>query len=73
MDEIQMPPTPVEQEYWTMYFDGSLMKTLLTSDPYAMLFCCNNKIWLQQGVLSQPFALSVALDEIFATQIVSWP
>ena len=21
-----MPPTVVEQEYWTMYFDGSLMK-----------------------------------------------
>jgi hypothetical protein len=24
--EIQMPPAPVDQEYWTMYFDGSLMK-----------------------------------------------
>jgi hypothetical protein len=24
--EIQMPPTPIDQEYWTMYFDGSLMK-----------------------------------------------
>jgi hypothetical protein len=22
-----MPPAPVEQEYWTMYFDGSLMKS----------------------------------------------
>ena len=21
-----MPPTVVDQEYWTMYFDGSLMK-----------------------------------------------
>jgi ribonuclease HI len=21
-----MPPTPVDLEYWTMYFDGSLMK-----------------------------------------------
>ena len=24
--EIQMPPAVVDQEYWTMYFDGSLMK-----------------------------------------------
>ena len=24
--EIQMPPTSVNQECWTMYFDGSLMK-----------------------------------------------
>ena len=24
--EVQMPPTVVDQEYWTMYFDGSLMK-----------------------------------------------
>jgi hypothetical protein len=24
--EIQMPPAPVDEEYWTMYFDGSLMK-----------------------------------------------
>ena len=24
--EVQMPPTMVDQEYWTMYFDGSLMK-----------------------------------------------
>ena len=24
--EVQMPPTNVDQEYWTMYFDGSLMK-----------------------------------------------
>ena len=24
--EIQMPPVAVDQEYWTMYFDGSLMK-----------------------------------------------
>ena len=24
--EIQMPPTVVDLEYWTMYFDGSLMK-----------------------------------------------
>ena len=23
---VQMPPTIVDQEYWTMYFDGSLMK-----------------------------------------------
>jgi hypothetical protein len=22
-----MPSAPMEQEYWTMYFDGSLMKT----------------------------------------------
>jgi ribonuclease HI len=22
-----MPPAPVEQEYWMMYFDGSLMKS----------------------------------------------
>jgi hypothetical protein len=25
--ETGMPLAPVEQEYWTMYFDGSLMKT----------------------------------------------
>jgi ribonuclease HI len=25
--ETQMPPAPVEQEYWMMYFDGSLMKS----------------------------------------------
>ena len=24
--EVQMPPEIVDQEYWTMYFDGSLMK-----------------------------------------------
>jgi hypothetical protein len=24
--ETQIPPAPVNQEYWTMYFDGSLMK-----------------------------------------------
>ena len=24
--EVQMPPTIANQEYWTMYFDGSLMK-----------------------------------------------
>ena len=24
--EVQMPPEVVDQEYWTMYFDGSLMK-----------------------------------------------
>ena len=24
--EVQMSPTVVDQEYWTMYFDGSLMK-----------------------------------------------
>ena len=24
--EVQMPPTIIDQEYWTMYFDGSPMK-----------------------------------------------
>ena len=24
--EVQTPPTVVDQEYWTMYFDGLLMK-----------------------------------------------
>ena len=24
--ETQTPPATVDQEYWTMYFDGSLMK-----------------------------------------------
>jgi len=24
--EVQMPPTIANQEYWMMYFDGSLMK-----------------------------------------------
>ena len=24
--KVQMPPTVVDQEYWMMYFDGSLMK-----------------------------------------------
>ena len=24
--EVQMPPVVINQEYWTMYFDGSLMK-----------------------------------------------
>ena len=24
--EVQMPPAAINQEYWTMYFDGSLMK-----------------------------------------------
>ena len=24
--KIQMPPMAVDQEYWTMYIDGSLMK-----------------------------------------------
>ena len=24
--EVQMPPAIVDQEYWMMYFDGSLMK-----------------------------------------------
>jgi hypothetical protein len=26
LTEVQMPPVPVNLEYWTMYFDGSLMK-----------------------------------------------
>jgi hypothetical protein len=25
--KTQQPPAPMDQEYWTMYFDGSLMKT----------------------------------------------
>ena len=25
--DTQLPPTQVQAEYWTMYFDGSLMKT----------------------------------------------
>ena len=24
--EVQMPPVVIDKEYWTMYFDGSLMK-----------------------------------------------
>ena len=24
--EVQTPPMVIDQEYWTMYFDGSLMK-----------------------------------------------
>ena len=24
--EVQRPPAPIDQEYWTMYFDGSLIK-----------------------------------------------
>ena len=24
--EVQMPPVAIDQEYWMMYFDGSLMK-----------------------------------------------
>ena len=24
--EVQMPPAVIDKEYWTMYFDGSLMK-----------------------------------------------
>ena len=24
--ETQLPPAPVDQEYWTMFFDGSLIK-----------------------------------------------
>ena len=24
--EVQMPPEAIDQEYWTMYFDASLMK-----------------------------------------------
>jgi hypothetical protein len=24
--EVQMPPVALDQEYWMMYFDGSLMK-----------------------------------------------
>ena len=24
--ETQLPPAPVDQDYWTMFFDGSLMK-----------------------------------------------
>jgi hypothetical protein len=35
--KTQTPPAPVEQENWTMYFDGSLMKSEaeagLTSSP----------------------------------------
>jgi hypothetical protein len=26
-NDIQMPPAIIDQEYWTMYFDGLLMKT----------------------------------------------
>jgi hypothetical protein len=39
--------------------------SLLSFDPNATLFCCNGSIWLQQGVLSQPFALFVAIGGIF--------
>ncbi|CAO2178422.1 unnamed protein product [Urochloa humidicola] len=45
---------------------------LLTSSPYATLFYHNSKIWLQEGVLLQLLLVSVAIDLIFATQIVSW-
>jgi hypothetical protein len=24
--ETQLPPAPMDEEYWTMFFDGSLMK-----------------------------------------------
>jgi len=24
--EVQMPPAVIDQEYWTMYFDGLLLK-----------------------------------------------
>ena len=24
--EVQVPPAVIDQEYWTMYFNGSLMK-----------------------------------------------
>ena len=30
--EAQMPPAVVDQEYWMMYFDGSLMKKGVDAD-----------------------------------------
>ena len=57
--EIQMPPAVVDQEYWTMYFDGSLMKkgagaksfVLIRGELYrrshtGILLCC---IPIEQG------------------------
>jgi hypothetical protein len=29
LTEVQMPPAAIDQEYWMMYFDGSLMKKVL--------------------------------------------
>jgi len=34
--EVQMPPAVIDQEYWTMYFDGSLMKKGANAGPVFM-------------------------------------
>jgi hypothetical protein len=34
--ETQMLPAAVDEEYWTMYFDGSLMKQ---GDGLGLIFC----------------------------------
>ena len=41
--------------------------------PNATLFCRNDMIWLQEGVLTQPSQVFVAIYWIFATQFVLWP
>jgi hypothetical protein len=54
---------------WILIFH----KSILTFDPYAMLFCCNDKIWLQQEVLSQPFAFSVVIDGFLQRKLFCGP
>ena len=49
------------------------MHPLPIFDPNAKRFCRNDMIWLQEGVLTQPSQVFVAIDWIFATQLVSWP
>jgi ribonuclease HI len=42
-----MPPATVDQEYWTMYFDGSLMKT---GTGVGLVFFSPLKVWMRYAV-----------------------
>jgi len=48
------------------------LSTLPNLIPNATLFCRNDTIWFQEGVLTQPFQVIIAIDWFFATQFVSW-
>jgi hypothetical protein len=45
--EIQMPLVTINQEYWTMYFDGSLMKTGIS---VGLVFVSPLRVWMRYAV-----------------------
>ena len=42
-----MPPTVVDQEYWTMYFDGSLMKK---GTEVGLVFICPLRVRMRYAI-----------------------